>query len=44
MAKQIINTGNAPNDGSGDGLRTAGGKINQNFNELYSVLVTAKIF
>ena len=38
MAKQIINTGNAPNDGSGDGLRTAGGKINQNFNELYSVL------
>jgi len=38
MAKQIINTGNAPNDGSGDGLRTAGGKINENFSEVYSIL------
>lgn len=38
MAKQVIDTGNAPNDGSGDGLRTAGGKLNSNFNEVYSIL------
>lgn len=38
MAKQLINIGNAPNDGAGDGLRTAGGKLNENFNEVYSIL------
>lgn len=36
MARQIINTGTAPNDGTGDSLRVAGVKINDNFNELYT--------
>ena len=36
MAKQVIGIGNAANDGSGDPLRTAGDKINDNFNEFYS--------
>lgn len=29
---QVINTGSQPNDGSGDDLRTAFSKVNQNFN------------
>ena len=36
MAKLGINTGAAANDGTGDGLRVGGGKINQNFDEVYS--------
>jgi hypothetical protein len=36
MTKQIINTGAAINDGSGDTLRSGGTKINSNFNELYT--------
>lgn len=35
MTRQIINTGTAANDGSGDPLRTAFDKINANFTELY---------
>jgi hypothetical protein len=35
MAQQLINIGSSPNDGSGDSLRTAFGKINTNFTELY---------
>lgn len=35
MARQIINTGTAPNDGAGDSLRVAAIKINENFDELY---------
>lgn len=35
MAQQTINLGAAPNDGTGDDLRTAGDKINDNFTELY---------
>jgi len=35
MARQGIGTGSSPNDGTGDNLRTAGGKINDNFSELY---------
>ena len=38
MAKQIINTGVAANDKSGDPLRTAAQKINSNFGELYLYL------
>jgi hypothetical protein len=38
MAIQIINVGQAPNDGSGDSLRAAGNKINDNFTELYNAL------
>lgn len=35
MSKQIINIGTTPNDGTGDSLRVAGQKINDNFTELY---------
>ena len=38
MAKQTINTGALANDGTGDTLRTAGTKINDNFTELYTLL------
>ncbi len=37
MAKQIIATGSAANDGTGDTLRSAGTKINSNFTELYDM-------
>ena len=36
MSQQIINLGAAPNDGTGDPLRTAGAKINENFSEVYA--------
>lgn len=35
MAQQIINVGALPNDGTGDPLRVAYEKINDNFDELY---------
>lgn len=35
MAQQIINIGTLPNDGSGDPLRVAFQKSNDNFTELY---------
>jgi len=38
MTKQILDLGQNPNDGQGDGLRTGGDKINDNFNEIYSLL------
>lgn len=38
MAKQIINIGTNPNDGTGDTIRTVGTKINSNFTELYTGL------
>ena len=37
MAKQTINIGSAANDGTGDPLRTAFSKANDNFGELYAV-------
>src|SRR6056297_1765595 len=36
MARQEINIGINPNDGTGDKLRDASRKINENFAELYS--------
>jgi hypothetical protein len=36
MAKQTINIGSAPNDKTGDQLRTAFGKVNDNFTEIYT--------
>ena len=36
MAKQTINIGTVANDGTGDPLRTAFDKVNDNFTELYS--------
>jgi hypothetical protein len=38
LARQNLNRGTTANDGSGDTLRQAGLKINQNFSELYSKL------
>ncbi len=38
MAKQTINIGASANDRSGDPLRTAFGKINANFTELYNAV------
>jgi len=35
MTQQIINIGQSPNDTSGDPLRTAFGKVNANFTDLY---------
>ena len=37
MARQIISTGTAANDGTGDTLRSAANKINANFAELYEI-------
>jgi hypothetical protein len=36
MAKQTVNLGATPNDGTGDTLRVGGDKINDNFDELYN--------
>ena len=36
MAKQTINVGSSPNDGTGDPVRTSFQKVNANFTELYS--------
>ena len=38
MAQQTISLGTTANDGTGDTLRDAGGKINANFSELYASL------
>ena len=38
MTKQVLNRGTIANDGTGDTLRTAGLKINANFDELYQFL------
>jgi hypothetical protein len=38
MARQNIGIGSSANDGNGDTLRAAGGKINDNFIELYQFL------
>lgn len=43
MGKQIVNVGSTGNDGTGDDLRTAGNKINQNFTELYDDVRTLQI-
>ena len=41
MAKQLVEIGAAANDGTGDQLRTAFDKINDNFNEVYLGLTPA---
>ncbi len=38
MAKKVINVGTTANDSTGDSLRVAGVKINDNFTELYNAL------
>jgi hypothetical protein len=37
MAKQTINVGTGPNTGTGEALRTAFIKVNDNFNEVYNI-------
>lgn len=37
MTKQTISVGTLPNDGTGDPIRTAFGKVNSNFDELYLI-------
>ena len=41
MAKQTINTGTVANDKTGDQLRTAFTKINDNFTEIYGYPLTS---
>lgn len=36
MAKSLINIGSSPDDETGDALRSAGQKINSNFDEIYT--------
>lgn len=36
MTQEIIDTGNVPGDGTGDPLRTAMGKINTNFDQIWT--------
>lgn len=38
MAKQTIGLGAAPNDSTGDTLRTGGDKVNDNFDEIYATI------
>ena len=38
MAKQTINIGSVPNDGTGSTLRDGGDLINDNFNEIYTAI------
>ena len=40
MAQQTINVGATANDGTGDGIRTAYIKCNDNFQELYNTTIT----
>ena len=40
MAYQAIGIGSSANDGTGDDLRTAGDKVNDNFVEIYTLLGT----
>jgi len=38
MAKQLLNVGATPNDGTGDSLRSAGQKLNSMLNDIYNKL------
>ena len=38
MTKQAIGLGSTPDDGTGDTIRVGGDKINDNFNEIYTLL------
>ena len=43
MAKLTVNIGTSANDRTGDNLRTAFNKINENFNELYQGVITTEV-
>ena len=38
MAKNVINRGSTPNDGTGDNLRAGVEKVNANFDEIYTAI------
>jgi hypothetical protein len=38
MAKQSINRGSTANDGTGDNIRAGAGKVNDNFDEIYTAI------
>jgi len=40
MAKQVIGIGTSANDGTGDTIRAGGDKVNDNFDEIYTLLGT----
>lgn len=42
MSQQIINVGALPNDGTGDPLRTAYQKINNNFTQIFGTWMVAQ--
>ena len=42
MAQSFVNLGGQPNDGTGDSIRDAFNKVNNNFIEVYSGLATAQ--
>jgi hypothetical protein len=44
MAQEIVNLGNQPNDGTGDSIRDAFSKVNNNFNEVYSDVAVIQTF
>jgi len=44
MAQEIVNLGNQPNDGTGDSIRDAFSKVNNNFNEVYSDIAVIQTF
>lgn len=41
MAKQTIDIGSSPNDGTGDTIRQSFNKVNDNFTEVYPVQTTS---
>lgn len=41
MAKQTINIGTTANDGTGDSIRDAFDKVNDNFTEVYTTQITS---
>ena len=43
MTKQLISLGTTANDGTGNTLRDAGQKVNDNFNELYRFMPGGEI-
>ena len=43
MAKQVINVGTLPNDGTGDTLLSAMNKINANFTDLYNTSYSSNV-
>jgi hypothetical protein len=43
ITQRIINTGQTPNDGSGDALRDSFIKVNENFGDLYNYITSREV-